>query len=194
MRTAAPPLLPIFRSELQARALARLLDSQDRSWTVSELAAELGRPVPSVHREVVRLAEAGILRSERRGAARYVEPNPEWPHLAELRRLVLGTTGAPRVLAHALADVPGIVSAAIFGSWAARYHGQPGESPADIDLLVIGEPDTAAVYAGARAAEGELGRPVDVTILSPAEWAQRRSGFLRTVARSELVPVIGEAP
>ncbi|MFN8123067.1 MAG: ArsR family transcriptional regulator [Thermoleophilia bacterium] len=194
MRAQAPSLVPIFRSDLQARLLAALLDGRRASWTVSELAAELGRPLPSVNREVLRLSEAGILSSERRGGARFVTANAEWPYLAELRRLVVGTAGVPAVLRAALADVPGIAAAAIFGSWAARYLGTPGDAPADIDLLVVGDPDPEAVHAACAACEAELGRPVNPVFVSPGAWAARDSAFLRNVAGGALVPVTGTLP
>src|SRR5437016_501776 len=38
MRTSAPPLLPIFRSELQGRLLALLYAGPDRGHTISDLA------------------------------------------------------------------------------------------------------------------------------------------------------------
>ena len=98
------------------------------------------------------------------------------------------------MLGRFLAGIPGIRAAAIFGSWAARYRGEPGEAPADVDLLVIGSPDTSAVHRACRLAEDDLGRPVNAVILSPEEWAGRRSGFLRTVARGHLVPVAGSPP
>ncbi len=56
---------------------------------------------------------------------------------------------------------------------------------------MIGSPDTGAVYAACRAAQEELARPVNATILSTNEWAEPESGFIRTVAKGALVPVIG---
>jgi len=116
MRAAAPPLPPVVRSDLQARLLAALLDGRRAPWTVSELAAEIDRPPSSVNRGVLRLTRAGILGSEWRGGARFVAPDGEWPCLAELRRLVVGTAGVPAVLRAALRGIPGAVHAA----WAAR--------------------------------------------------------------------------
>ena len=54
MRTKAPPLLPIFRSELQGRLLALLYADPSRGWTISELAAALSVHVATVQREVER--------------------------------------------------------------------------------------------------------------------------------------------
>lgn len=195
MRSIAPPLLPLFRSAAQARVLARIfLAPPGRGQSLAELARAADAPAANVHREVERLEAAGLVRSERIGRARLISPDPTSPVHDELRGLIVKTLGPAVVIGEALAGVAGIERAAIFGSWAARYHGRPGDAPADVDLLVIGEPDTGAVYAACDVAERELGRPVNAAIISPVEWAERRTGFLETVADGPLVPVIGDAP
>jgi predicted nucleotidyltransferase len=45
------------------------------------------------------------------------------------------------VIADVLAPIDRIDAAYLFGSWAARYSGERGRAPADIDVLVIGSPD-----------------------------------------------------
>ena len=195
MRSSAPPLLPLFRSAGQARILASIfLAPGGRGQSLADLARATGTLPGSVHREVERLEAAGLVRSERIGRTRLVEADPDSPVHDELRGLIVKTLGPAAILARALADLPGLDAAAIFGSWAARYRGEPGDAPADVDLLVIGQPDTGAIYAACRASEATLGRPVNATILSRNEWDERGSGFLRTVARGPIVPVIGEVP
>lgn len=59
-----------------------------------------------------------------------------------------------------LAGLGGIRSAYLFGSWAARYAGEEGRPPADVDLLVIGEPGRQKI--GELLDQGELGQmPAD---------------------------------
>lgn len=42
----------------------------------------------------------------------------------------------------------GVDRALIFGSWARRYHREPGPLPQDIDLIVIGVADVEALRSG----------------------------------------------
>jgi hypothetical protein len=44
MRTSAPAILPLFRSEMQMRLLALLLLQPEREWTLQGLAGALRRP------------------------------------------------------------------------------------------------------------------------------------------------------
>jgi len=70
MRTEAPALIPIFRSDLQARLLLRV-HTDEEPHTASELARLLDAPEPTVHREASRLADAGLLLRARVGRSYY---------------------------------------------------------------------------------------------------------------------------
>src|SRR5450756_897883 len=70
MRTEAQALIPIFRSDLQARLLLRV-HTDEEPHTASELARLLDAPEPTVHREASRLADAGLLLRARVGRSYY---------------------------------------------------------------------------------------------------------------------------
>ena len=61
MRSAAPALLPVFRSQLQADILAALLLNPGQEYSLTELAQRFGAPLSTVHGEVKRLTGAGLL-------------------------------------------------------------------------------------------------------------------------------------
>ena len=190
-RTTPPPLLPLFRSEHQLRLLGELFMYAGEARSVSELAAATGIPQATVSREVARLEEAGLLRSVRRGRLRLVEADEQLPYHHELRALLLKTIGPAAVLMQELSGVPGIDEAFVYGSWAARYHGEPGPAPRDIDLLVIGEPDLDRLYAACRRVEKELRLDVNPIVRSPAEWQRRGPSFLADLRKGPLVAVVG---
>jgi len=189
MRTKAPPLLPIFRSELQGRLLALLYADPSRGWTISELAAALSVHVATVQREVERLEEAGILKSDRVGRARVVRPDLRSPYADDLSSLVTKAFGPRQILAGLLGGVAGIEEAYVFGSWADRYEGVRGPVPGDVDVLVVGDPDLDAIDAAAQEAEARLGREVSITIRSRDAWRRARDGFVRSVRAGNLVPI-----
>jgi DNA-binding transcriptional ArsR family regulator len=188
MRTSPPALLPIFRSLGQARLLARLFLPGAGEVTLTKLAEEVGLAKSRVSVELDRLESAGLVESERRGNARLVRANTDSPYYADLRSLVLKAFGPIGVLGDQLSTIPQIEEAHLHGSWAARYLGEPGDSPADVDVIVIGTPDVRAVRRAAREAAATLGREVNATVLSREEWVGE-SGFARTVRRRPLVAV-----
>ncbi len=189
MRTPAPPLLPIFRSELQGRLLAFLYSNPDRGQSITALARRSASHIATVQREVERLEEAGILVSERVGRTRLVRPNLLSPYTDDLGSLVLKAFGPVRVLGDLLSAIPGVGRAYVFGSWADRYRGVRGPASADIDVLVIGRPDRDAIDQAALDARERMGREVNITIRSRKAWERGDDGFLQGVRAGNLVPI-----
>lgn len=105
----------------------------------------------------------------------------------DLYGLLLKAFGPATVIAPALVEIAGVERASLFGSWAARYLGTPGEDPHDIDLMVVGDPSRAKVARAARSLTERLGREVNVTIVSPERWEDAADGFIRQVRGGPLV-------
>lgn len=192
MRTEAPLLLPLFRSRGQARLLARVFLHPDERRSLNQLARELELDPATVQREAERLEEAGILTSERIGRARLVRPNEDSPFFAELQGLLLKAFGPVPVLGQSLRELAGVEHAFIYGSWASRYAGEPGEAPGDIDLVVLGRPDRRQLSRLCREASEELGFEVNPTVLSPSDWESDATGFIRSLKDQPLIPLIGK--
>lgn len=189
MRSSPPRLLPLFRSDGQARVVAELFLFPDRELSLSELARRVGLNSGTVQREVSRLEDAGLVRSRRVGSARVVRADDASPVFEELSRLVIKTLGPPAVLADVLAGVGGVREAHVFGSWAARALGVPGAAAADVDVIVVGEPDRRELSAAATRAAGRLGRDVQPVVVGEAEWDAPARAFVRSVKDGPLVRV-----
>jgi DNA-binding transcriptional ArsR family regulator len=192
MRTQAPLLAPIFRSDGQARLLSTLLLTGDEL-SVTDLAKRADLAYPTAHREVARLLDAGILSERQVGRARLIRTNDESPLVDPLRDILTIATGPAVLLAEELARIDGIESAFLYGSFAERMLGEAGPAPRDIDVMVLGEPDVDAVYEACTRVEAVVHRPVNPTILTPEEFAEP-SGFLENVRSGPAVAVIGELP
>jgi len=192
MRTKAPLLAPIFRSEGQARLLAVLLLG-DVELSISDVAERAHLAYPTAHREAARLLDAGILEEQKVGRVRLLRSNPQSPLTAPLREILLVSTGPVVLLAEDLAAIPGIEAAFLYGSFAARMAGQEGPAPHDIDLMVIGSPDAAQIYAACARVGEMVHRPVNPTVMSWDEF-HAESGFLSEVRSSPAIPVIGGLP
>jgi DNA-binding transcriptional ArsR family regulator len=187
-RGATPSLLPILRSRQQGEILTAVLGDPDIEMSVASLAEQLQLPYPSVHREIERAEQAGLVVSRRLGNLRLVRANPDSPYYAGLTDVLLKAFGPPVVIGAELAGVPRVEEAFIFGSWAARYHEQQGPRPVgDIDLLVLGDADRDALYEATARASAKLGREVQVTIRKPG-WLTTGTGtFHDTVTSRPLV-------
>ena len=164
-------MLPLLRSRVQGDLLALLYLHPDRDYSLTEAAALIGASVKTVHTEASRLITAGFVRDSRRGNVHLIRAVTDSPVSRPLTDLLAVTYGPLPVLNDLLADVEGITHAFIYGSWAARYLGEPGPVPGDVDVLVVGTADPDDLDEIARAAQHRLGRPVDIRRIRPAAWA-----------------------
>jgi DNA-binding transcriptional ArsR family regulator len=181
-RRPAPPLLPILRSQQQGEILALLLGDPGRELSLTEISQLSGAPHPSVYREVQRAEQVGLVTSRKVGNTRLVRADTGSPYYSGLADVLTKAFGVPAVLADALRDVGGIDEAYVYGSWAARYSGEPGPRPVgDIDVLLLGEPDRDRLYEAVSAAERRLGRQIQPTVRESG-WLNAGSGsFHQTV-------------
>ena len=193
MRSEAPALLPIFRSQAQAEILALLLLHPEQEFSLTDLSRRIKAPLTSIHRDVERLVEAALIAERPVGRNRMVHANQEHPASEPLSQILALSFGPQHVLAEEFAQIPGANEVMIFGSWAARHAGETGAPPHDVDVLVIGEEVARGdVYEAADRAQTRLGLPVNPTIRSNAQWADPNDPLSSQIRSSPTLTVIGE--
>ena len=85
------------------------------------------------------------------------------------------------VLPEILAHVGKVREAYIYGSWAARYSGEAGSAPRDLDVLLVGSPSRPDMTAAAAAASARLGLEVNMARVETSDWDRDEDGFVGTV-------------
>lgn len=189
MRSKAPAPLPIIRSRLLGDLLALLAANPARWWTIGELVNRTQGAYTTVTRELRQLEQAGLVETEEVGRSKRIRIDTQNPLHGPLAELMLRAFGPVVVIGEEFAAVGGVEQVSIFGSWAARYHGERGLVPNDVDVLVLGEPDRDDVHAAARRAEKRLGLPVNTTVRRIEDWALADDPFTRGVKGSHMVTV-----
>jgi predicted nucleotidyltransferase len=171
----------------QGEILARLLLEPEQSYSIADLARMTGTSYASTHREVQRLIRTGVVTERRVGQAAQIAADKTSRAYEPLRELLLLSYGPATVIPKALAEVDGIREAYVYGSWAARRHGEPGSQPRDIDVLVVGNPKRADLYEAAEEAERALGREVNIRAVSQKAWEEAADPFIVTAKERPLV-------
>ena len=190
MRSAAPALLPVFRSRLQADILAALLLNPDAEYSLTELAKRFHAPLSTVHGEVKRLTDAGLLRRREVGRSALVRANPDNRPTRPLAELLLLSWGPLQVVAEEFSGLDGAAQVLIFGSWAARYLEWPGPPPHDLDVIVVGRPTRESVYDAADRAQQRLGMPVNPVIRTADAWRDATDPLVRQIRAGPVVAIL----
>lgn len=166
-----------------------LLLHPEQEYGVTEMAARLDVPLSTLHREVIRLDEAGLIASRTQGRNRLIRANLDHPAAKALTQLLEITFGPRAVVAEEFA-IEGAEQVVIFGSWAARYQGQVGPPPNDIDVLVVGKVDRADVYDAADQAHARLGMDVNPVVRTAKQWADPEDALVAQIKQSAHVTVV----
>ncbi|MDO5629231.1 MAG: winged helix-turn-helix domain-containing protein [Mobilicoccus sp.] len=191
MKTLPPSLTPFVRSDAVGALLAETLGRPDVEVSLAELGRRTGVSAPVVHREVGRLVESGVLRDRVEGRNRLVRADVDHPLFAPMSQIIAATYGPVPTLQAAFEGVEGVEDVVVYGSWAARRLGEPGEFPRDLDVLVIGTTPRRQLAEIAAHVGERLGIPVHITRSSREDWeASDPSAFVQTVRSRPVVEVI----
>ena len=180
-------------SASQACVLQWLFGQPERSYHLSELRRLTLLGSASLQRELNRLADAGLVNSERVGNLRRFQANPQSPVYQELVSLVRKTLGVTPLLREALHPLAGRVSKAfIYGSIAR----QTDTAGSDVDLLLVGESlSLNEILTLLMPLEAQLGRKINPNCYTPAEYAKRIAepdSFVNRVLAQPTLPLIGD--
>jgi predicted nucleotidyltransferase len=180
-------------TKVQQRVLGLLFGNPGRSFYANELIELAGSGTGAVQRELARLESSGLATVTRMGNQKHYQANPGSPVYAELRGLVLKTSGLVDVLRAALQPLKsGIENAFVYGSVAK----QQDTADSDIDLMVISDTLSYAELFGAlEDAAAQLGRTVNPTVYSRRELDKRLrsdNAFIKRVWSQPRLPVIGD--
>lgn len=180
-------------TDSQTRLLRWLFGQPERGYHLNELLRLTGLGSASLQRELKKLAEAGLVRSERVGNLRRFQANAESPVYAELVALIRKTLGVEPMLREALEPLaPKLETAFIYGSLAKGTD----TAKSDVDVMLVGKNLTLSkVLEVLVPLEALLGRKINPTLLTPAEFKRRRAerdSFVNRVLAQPTLPLVGD--
>ena len=184
-------LMELLFGTYRQRVLNLLLLHPESSYYVRELARLTGTNAGTLHKELTRLAQAGLLLRQEQGNQVRYQANRACPVFPELASLFRKTTGLIDVLADALRPLGDHIALAfVFGSMA-RGEEQAGS---DVDLLVLGTLPYASLVKALYPAQETLQREINPVLYTTQEFAQRQVAndpFLRELMSRPKLFVIG---
>jgi len=182
----------LFPSTKQ-RVLGLLFGQPWRSFYASEIIGMVASGSGAVQRELAVLTQSGLVTVKVIGSQKHYQANPESPIFAELCAILQKTVGLAEPLRHALQPLEQrIVAAFVYGSVAKKTD----TARSDIDLMLVSDDVTYGdVFTVLEDASHMLGRPVNPTILTRAEFLKRvaaHESFLARVLDQPKLWIIGD--
>jgi predicted nucleotidyltransferase len=132
------------------------------------------------------LSQEGVLKTETEGRQKYFSLNTSYPLLKELKKIIAPSVKPEYLLANVLAQIEGLESAYIFGS----YVSGDFNKNSDIDLLLVGRHDLIDVRERLLPIQRSLGREINIVDYSPQEYREKltkKDEFLARVLQGEKI-------
>jgi predicted nucleotidyltransferase len=193
MRAKPKALADVLLGKARGSILGLLYEHPDESFYYRQVARELNVvSAGALQRELDTLTRLGLIHRSTIGNQVFYRANHNHPVYPELKALVAKTVGAIALLRSALAPLAHRIAVAfLYGSTA---RGEQGPA-SDIDLMVIGKLNLAAVIEKVGMVESSLRRAVNPTVYSVPEFKSKlQSGnhFLKSVVNGDKVFLIGD--
>ncbi|MDT4829611.1 hypothetical protein FQZ97_630360 [compost metagenome] len=152
------------------RVLSWLLLHPEQALHVRELARLTGTHPGSLHRELARLAEVGLLLRSQQGNQVLYQANRQCPVFEELAGLFRKTSGVVDVLRTALAPLAALIDFAfVFGSVARGEE----QAHSDVDVMVIGSAGFVDLVRALNPCQEQLGREVNPVLYGVDEFRRK---------------------
>ena len=178
--------------EYRRRVLGLLLLHPDEALHGREIARRTGLAAGTITRELGRLAEAGLLKREKRGNQQVYSADTSGLIYTELASILRKTSGLADVLSQALEPLaPELRVAFVFGSIAQGRE----TAGSDIDVMLIGDVGFRQAVEALHPTQAVLGREVNPKVFSADEFGDKASAepFLVDVLAKPKLFLIGNA-
>jgi len=184
-------LVGLLFTGYRRQVLGLLLLKPDQAWHVREIARLTHTQPGTLHKELTKLAQAGILKKTEQGNQLWYQADTRCVVFEELASILRKTRGLADVLRQALLLVADQLQfAAVFGSVASNKATATG----DIDLLLVGDLTFASAVKQLYPAQ-QLGREINPKLYSLAKWRNALaapSGFITELLESPLLMMAGD--
>lgn len=177
-------------SRVRVRIMELFFNQPNEMYFVREITRQTHEEINAVRRELDRMLEAGILKSEERGNRLYYYLNRNYSFFPELLRMVRKSTGLGEKLVKHRKKL-GTVKFIMFSG---KFVNVDRSKQTEVDILVVGDIVLAELEALMNEEQERIGREINYTVLPEDEFEfrkQRRDPFLMEVLYGTRVMVIG---
>ncbi len=175
----------LYKSKVRQNILKLFFANERRGFYLSEIAKIIKISIGTCRRELNKLVNFGILKTEKKANLVYYFLNKQNPLLKEIRGIFTKTIGIEGELKKVTASVKGIKYALIFGS----YVKGDFRADSDIDLLIIGQINEDELIKKLKTVEKSIQREINYHLYSEDDFRHKfkKGSFLQNILKKYLI-------
>jgi len=180
----------LIGSKAKAAIIRLLYLNEGRKFHIREVSRLLGINVNQARRELIGLANDGVLKEEKTGNLRLFQVDERFLLHDELAGLVRKSAGFEQVIKKEFMRIGRIKFLFIFGSYAEGKF----TAKSDVDLMVIGKPVMDELNRAVNKAEKITKHSIQYVVYPLDEFRKKRGyGFVKNVMEKKKIFIIGDA-
>lgn len=178
-------------SKVRVKLLKTFLRDPEEMYYIRQLTRLIGEEINAVRRELINMADSGMLKPEKRGNRIYYTFSKDYLFHKELMGMVAKKTGLGQAMLKDKAKLGKVKFAMISG----RFIRKMPRKKDTVDLLLVGDiilPQLAVII---REQEAKLDREINYTVMTKEELEYRKSRrdpFIQSVLLGSRVMIIGD--
>ena len=183
--------LYISKSRIRQGLLTLFFTNPSQKYYLRELQRLLGYSAGSIRRELLRFQKDNLFNTNKVGNLLFYSINTSHPLFKELKSIVSKTVGVEGSLKKSLSSINGVKIAFVYGSFASQKE----KSSSDIDLMIIGNPNTSSLNEKIAELEKRLKREINPAIYSIQEYKTKKkskSGFIMDLLKNPKIMLVGK--
>lgn len=183
-------LKDILVSKVRVKMLELFFTDPGEMYYVREITRKIKEEINAVRRELDRLLDAGLLKSEQRGNRLYYSLNERYLFFQEFEQIIAKSTGLGRKIRR-LSRKLGKLDFVMFSG---KFVRSKRPTKDEVEVLVIGDVVLPELQALIKEEEEKLGREINYAVFDPEEFEfrkTRRDPFIMEILYSTRVMVIG---
>ena len=166
-------LTELFTSKTRVKLLLKLFLNPNVSCYVRELSKEFGTAPNAIKEELDSLSQAGYLDTDQQGRSTYFKANVNHPFFPEIHSIVKKTLGIDKIVDQVLNRLGRFDEVYILDDYA------EGRDTGLVDVLVVGEVDSARLDKLCRVVEEKIKRKIRMLVMGSEEFEARRDIFMK---------------
>lgn len=178
-------------SRVRVKLLKVLLENPQEMYYVRQLTRRVEEEINAVRRELGRMQQRGLVKSEPRGNRLYYQIRKDYPLYQELLQLVAKTSGLGGAIRKNRNKLGKIKFVMFSGKFIRRKSRQQNE----VDILVVGNLVVPQLTALVKEEEAKREEEINYTVMTVDEFdfrRRRRDPFLLSILSGSRIMIIGD--
>jgi hypothetical protein len=162
----------LITSKTRIKLLLKFFLNSNNQDYLRKLETDLGDNTNAIRQELIRLEDAGLLKSFSKGNKKYFQSNVNHPLFADIHSIIMKITGLDELVKRVLNNIGSLEEVYLTGDLA------KGNNSDVIELILIGEIKQDYIIETILKAQSYINKKINFTVYNPSEFQSNEKNII----------------